>query len=554
MNIKIITPSSHPYTSTMLCYQGAINMAKVFENTTTGATTQEHAPFINQPFFDFSQEEHKRAQTEALAQVKSELGQTYPLIIGGKHIQAAQTFASVNPAQPDQVIGNFGRATVEQTQEAIQSAAASFETWKRVPAQERANYLFKAAEIMRQRRYYLNAWMIYEVGKSWAEADGDTAEAIDFLEFYAREMLRLAEEQPITKVEGEDNQLVYIPLGVCAVIPPWNFPCAIMAGMTSAAFVTGNTVILKPASTAPAIAYQFVRILEEVGLPAGVVNFLTGSGGVIGDTLVESPQVRFIAFTGSREVGLHIHELAAKYQQGQRWIKRTILEMGGKDAVVVDETADLEAAAAAIVTSAFGFQGQKCSAGSRAIVVDKVYDEVLQRVIEKAKALTIGDVTQPGTYMGPVVDENAMQKIVDYIEIGKHEGQLVLGGGHHGPGYFIEPTIIADVAPQARIAQEEIFGPVLSFIKAKDFDDALHIANDTEFGLTGSLYSNDLQRVEQAKEEYHVGNLYFNRKSTGALVGVHPFGGFNMSGTDSKAGGRDYLLLFTQAKAISTKK
>ncbi len=529
-------------------------MAKVFENTTTGATTQEHAPFINQPFFDFSQEEHKRAQTEALAQVKSELGQTYPLIIGGKHIQAAQTFASVNPAQPDQVIGNFGRATVEQTQEAIQAAAASFETWKRVPAQERANYLFKAAEIMRQRRYYLNAWMIYEVGKSWAEADGDTAEAIDFLEFYAREMLRLAEEQPITKVEGEDNQLVYIPLGVCAVIPPWNFPCAIMAGMTSAAFVTGNTVILKPASTAPAIAYQFVRILEEVGLPAGVVNFLTGSGGVIGDTLVESPQVRFIAFTGSREVGLHIHELAAKYQQGQRWIKRTILEMGGKDAVVVDETADLEAAAAAIVTSAFGFQGQKCSAGSRAIVVDKVYDEVLQRVIEKAKALTIGDVTQPGTYMGPVVDENAMQKIVDYIEIGKHEGQLVLGGGHHGPGYFIEPTIIADVAPQARIAQEEIFGPVLSFIKAKDFDDALHIANDTEFGLTGSLYSNDLQRVEQAKEEYHVGNLYFNRKSTGALVGVHPFGGFNMSGTDSKAGGRDYLLLFTQAKAISTKK
>ena len=525
-------------------------MAKVFEKT----TTTEHGPFINQPFFDFSQEEHKRAQTEALAQVKSELGQTYPLIIGGKHIQAAQTFASVNPAQPDQVIGNFGRATVEQTQEAIQVAAATFETWKRVPAQERADYLFKAAELMRQRRYYLNAWMIYEVGKSWVEADGDTAEAIDFLEFYAREMLRLAEEQPITKIEGEDNQLVYIPLGVCAVIPPWNFPCAIMAGMTSAAFVTGNIVILKPASTAPAIAYQFVRILEEVGLPAGVVNFLTGSGGVIGDTLVESPQLRFIAFTGSREVGLHIHELSAKHQQGQRWIKRTILEMGGKDAVVVDETADLEAAATGIVTSAFGFQGQKCSAGSRAIVVDKVYDEVLQKVVEKTKKLTLGDVTQPSTYMGPVVDENAMQKIVDYIEIGKHEGRLVLGGGHHGPGYFIEPTIIADVPPQARIAQEEIFGPVLAFIKAKDFDDALHIANDTEFGLTGSLYSNDPQRVERAKEEYHVGNLYFNRKSTGALVGVHPFGGFNMSGTDSKAGGRDYLLLFTQAKAISTKK
>jgi len=525
-------------------------MAKVFEQTTTGT----HAPFINQPFFDFSQEEHKRAQTEALAQVKSELGQTYPLIIGGKKIQAAQTFASVNPSQPDQVVGNFGRATVEQTQEAIQAAATTFETWKRVPAQERADYLFKAAELMRQRRYYLNAWMIYEVGKSWVEADGDTAEAIDFLEFYAREMLRLAEEQPVTKIASEDNQLVYVPLGVCAVIPPWNFPCAIMAGMTSAAFVSGNTIILKPASTAPAIAYQFVRILEEVGLPAGVVNFLTGSGGIIGDTLVESPQVRFIAFTGSREVGLHINELAAKHQPGQRWIKRTILEMGGKDAVVVDETADLEAAATGIVSSAFGFQGQKCSAGSRAIVVEQVYDEVLQKVIEKTKKLTLGDVTQQGTYMGPVVDENALQKITDYIEVGKQEGRLVVGGGHHGPGYFIEPTIIADVHPQARIAQEEIFGPVLTFIKAKDFDDALHIANNTEFGLTGSLYTHDAQHIAQAEEEFHVGNLYFNRKSTGALVGVHPFGGFNMSGTDSKAGGRDYLLLFTQAKAISATK
>lgn len=522
-------------------------MAKVFEQTTTGT----HAPFINQPFFDFSQEEHKRAQTEALAQVKSELGQTYPLIIGGKKIQAAQTFASVNPAQPDQVVGHFGRATVEQTQEAIQAAATTFETWKRVPAQERANYLFKAAELMRERRYYLNAWMIYEVGKSWVEADGDTAEAIDFVEFYAREMLRLAEEQPVTKIASEDNQLVYIPLGVCAVIPPWNFPCAIMAGMTSAAFVSGNTVILKPASTAPAIAYQFVRILEEIGLPAGVVNFLTGSGGVIGDTLVESPQVRFIAFTGSREVGLHINELAAKHQPRQRWIKRTILEMGGKDAVVVDETADLEAAATSIVSSAFGFQGQKCSAGSRAIVVEQVYDEVLQKVIEKTKKLTLGDVTQQGTYMGPVVDENALQKITDYIEVGKQEGRLVVGGGHHGPGYFIEPTIIADVDPQARIAQEEIFGPVLAFIKARDFDEALHIANGTEFGLTGSLYTHDAQHIAQAEEEFHVGNLYFNRKCTGAIVGTHPFGGFNLSGTDSKAGGPDYVKLFMQAKAVT---
>ena len=372
--------------------------------------------------------------------------------------------------------------------------------------------LFAAADLLKARRFEFNAWMIYEVGKSWPEADGDTAEAIDFMEFYAREMMRMAGDQPLVRLEGEDNQLVYIPLGVGAVIPPWNFPSAIMAGMTSAAFVSGNTVVLKPASTSPMIAWQFMRILEEVGLPAGVVNFLTGSGSTIGDALVEDPRVRFIAFTGSRDVGLRISELAAKHKKGQLWLKRTILEMGGKDAVVVDETADLDAAAEGIVSSAFGFQGQKCSAGSRAIIVEKVYDQVLQKVIEKTKKLTMGDVTKPETYMGPVVDENAMKKITEYIEVGKHEGRLVAGGGHQGPGYFIEPTVIADVDPHARIAQEEIFGPVLAVIKARDFDDALHIANDTEYGLTGALYSKDEKRIERAKQEYHVGNLYFNRK------------------------------------------
>ncbi|HEX6110316.1 MAG TPA: L-glutamate gamma-semialdehyde dehydrogenase [Ktedonobacteraceae bacterium] len=511
-------------------------------------------PFKNAPFTDFTKPENRQAQMEALEKVKRELGQTYPLIIGGKKITNEATFASRNPSQPDQVIGYFSSATVEQVDAAVESAAAAFETWKQVPAEERAGKLFAAADLLKARRFEFNAWMIYEVGKSWPEADGDTAEAIDFIEFYAREMMRLAEDQPIVKIEGEDNQLVYIPLGVGAVIPPWNFPAAIMVGMTSAAFVTGNTVVLKPASTSPMIAWQFMRILEEIGLPAGVVNFLTGSGSTIGDALIEDGRVRFIAFTGSRDVGLRINELAAKPRQGQRWLKRTILEMGGKDAVVVDETADLDAAADGIVSSAFGFQGQKCSAGSRAIIVEKVYDQVLQKVIEKTKKLTMGDVTKPETYMGPVVDENAMKKITDYIEVGKKEGRLVVGGGHHGPGYFIEPTVIADVDPHARIAQEEIFGPVLAVVKARDFDDALHIANDTEYGLTGSLYSKDEKRIEQAKNEYHVGNLYFNRKSTGALVGVHPFGGFNMSGTDSKAGGRDYLLLFTQAKAISAKK
>ncbi len=525
-------------------------MAKMIESVASRAQT----PFKNSPLIDFSKPENRQAQMEALEQVKRELGQTYALLIGGKRITNEATFASRNPSQPDQVIGYFSRATTEQVDEAVQAAAAAFESWKQVPAEERAGYLFAAADLLQQRRFYVNAWMIYEVGKSWPEADADTAEAIDFLEFYAREMVRLAEDQPIVKIEGEDNQLVYIPLGVGAVIPPWNFPVAIMVGMTSASFVTGNTVVLKPASTSPMIAWQFVRILEDIGLPAGVVNFLTGSGSAIGDALIEHPQVRFIAFTGSRDVGLRINELAAKPYKGQRWLKRAILEMGGKDAVVVDETADLDAAADGIVASAFGFQGQKCSAGSRAIIVEKVYDQVLQRVIEKTKQLPVGDVTRPETYMGPVVDENALQKITGYIEVGKKEGRLVAGGEHHGPGYFIEPTVFADVDPHARIAQEEIFGPVLAVIKARDFDDALHIANDTEYGLTGSLYSKDEKRMERAKQEYHVGNLYFNRKCTGALVGVHPFGGFNMSGTDSKAGGRDYLLLFTQAKAISAKK
>lgn len=520
----------------------------------TNIRARAQKPFTNEPLTDFSQELFQHKQREALEQVKGELGRSYPLIIGDKKIEQGPTFASVNPAQPDQVIGHFISATKEQADEAIRVATTVFEDWKRVPAEERASYLFAAADLLRLHRFTMNAWMIYEVGKSWIEADADTAEAIDFLEFYAREILRLTEEQPITPIAGEKNELVYIPLGVGVVIPPWNFPCAIMVGMTSAAFGAGNTVVLKPASTAPAIAYQFMRLLEEVGLPAGIVNFLTGSGSQVGDALVDNPQTRFIAFTGSREVGLRIYERASKHQSGQRWLKRSILEMGGKDAVVVDETADLEAAANAIVASAFGFQGQKCSAGSRAILVDAIYDDVLQRVVDKTRQLKLGDITQPDITLGPVVDNNSMQKILAYIETGKQEGRLLTGGQHHEPGYFIEPTIFADVSPTARIAQEEIFGPVLAVIKARDFDDALQIANNTEYGLTGALFSKDQRRIERAKEEFHVGNLYFNRKCTGAMVGAHPFGGFNMSGTDSKAGGRDYLLLFTQAKAISTKK
>src|SRR5579885_3141389 len=524
-------------------------MAKMMES----ATTHAQIPFKNEPLTDFSKAENRQAQQEALGLVRQEMGQTHPLLIGGQRMNSEETFASVNPANPSEVIGYFASATLEQVNEAVRAAEEAFKSWKRVAGEERAGYLFAAAEAMRRKRFYFNAWMIYEVGKSWVEADADTAEAIDFLEFYGREMLRLAEDKPLPQIEGEEDRLVYIPLGVGVAIPPWNFPCAIMAGLTTSAAVAGNAVILKPASTAPVIAAQFVNILLEAGLPAGVVNFLPGPGGAIGDALVQHPKVRFISFTGSRDVGLRINQLAAAPQPGKIWIKRTILEMGGKDAVVVDETADLEAAAAGIVTSAFGFQGQKCSAGSRAIIVEQVYDALVQKVVEKARSLTLGDPADPQTYMGAVIDENAFQKIKSYIEIGKQEGKLLLGGGTKSGGYFIEPTIFADVAPTARIAQEEIFGPVLAIIKARDFDDALKIANGTEYGLTGSLYSQDRQRIERAKCEFHVGNLYFNRKCTGALVGVHPFGGFNMSGTDSKAGGRDYLLLFTQAKAISEK-
>jgi 1-pyrroline-5-carboxylate dehydrogenase len=523
-------------------------------STTEHITAKTLSEFRNEPPTDFSKDENRRAQEAALAQVKAELGRTYPIIIGGQRIETVETFKSVNPANPEQVVGVFAKATVDLANQAVGTAAQALELWKKVPAAERAAYLFQAAKLVRERKFLFNAWLIYEVGKSWVEADADTAEAIDFMEFYGREMLRLAQKQPLTRIPGEENDLVYIPLGVGAIIPPWNFALAIMTGLTTSAIVAGNTVVLKPAITSPTLAAKLVEVMEEVGLPAGVLNFLPGPGAQVGEAVVQHPLTRFISFTGSRDVGLHIHQVAAQPRPGQKWIKRTVLEMGGKDAVVVDETVDLDAAATGIVASAFGFQGQKCSAGSRAIVVEQVYDELVQKVVEKAKTLTIGDPTDPNVAIGPVIDDKAYRKINEYIEIGKGEGKLLLGGKTlDRPGYFIEPTIFADVAPNARIAQEEIFGPVLAIIKAKDFDDALALANNTEYGLTGALYSQDRRRIERAKEEFYVGNLYINRKCTGALVGVHPFGGFNMSGTDSKAGGRDYLLLFTQAKVASEK-
>ncbi len=510
--------------------------------------------FQNEPFTDFSKPENAAAFQRALDEVRASFGRTYPLWIDGREVETGQTFASLNPARPEEVLGHFQMADVALADQAIEAAVKAFETWRHTPVRERAELLFSAANRMRQRKHWFSAWLVYEVGKSWAEADGDTAESIDFMEFYGREMLRYGGDQPVTRIPNEDNELVYIPLGVGVVIPPWNFPNAIMAGMTTAAIVTGNTVVVKPSSDSPAIAWQFFALMEEIGLPAGVFNFVTGGGATVGDTMVRHPKTRFISFTGSKAVGISVNQLAAEVQPGQIWLKRVVAEMGGKDAIVVDEEADVDAAALGVAQSAFGFQGQKCSACSRAIVSEKVYDAFLDKLKGHVEKIVIGDPAAYGNALGPVVNQRAHETILGYIEKGKKEGRLITGGSKAGTdGYFIQPTVIADVAANATIAQEEIFGPVLAVIKVKNYDEALAVANGTEYGLTGAVYTKNAEKIERAKREFFVGNLYINRKCTGAMVGAHPFGGFNMSGTDSKAGGRDYLLLFLQGKSVAEK-
>ena len=513
--------------------------------------------FKNEPFTDFTKANEADAMRAAIEQVRSELGREYPIIINGEKIDLKTKFESINPANKTEIVGRFSDADSDEslTERAIDAAAEAFKTWRSVSAQERADYLFKIAAIIRERKHYYSAWMIFEAGKTWGEADGDTAEAIDFCEFYGREMLRWAGEQPITKLAGEDNRFEYIPLGVGAIIPPWNFPLAIMAGMTLAAVVTGNTTVLKPSPDAPAIAFKFMEILDEVGLPKGVVNFVAGGGTKVGEMLVQSLKIRFVSFTGSKNVGLHIYETAAKTPQGQNWMKRVVAEMGGKDAIIVDAEADLDSAAQGVVSAAFGFQGQKCSACSRLIVDEKVHGELMEKIVEQTKKLKIGLPTEADTNMTAVINQKSFDNAKKMIEKGIEEGgKLVVGGGgDDSKGFYIEPTIIDEVQPKSTVEQEEIFAPVLAVIKAKDFDHALEIANDTQYGLTGAVYSNNHEKLEKARYEFHVGNLYLNRKCTGALVGVHPFGGFNMSGTDSKAGGREYLLQFMQGKLVSEK-
>jgi len=515
------------------------------------------AEFKNCEVYTFEDEAQRKAMAEAIAKVESEAGREYDLYINGERVKGDGLLKTYNPSDKDMLLGSFQKGTPELAEKAIKAADTAFETWQHVPAEERAEYLFRAAEVMRRRRLELGATMVLEEGKSWIEADADVCEAIDFLEFYAREAIRYAEPQELTPYDGEKNEYFYIPLGAGVVIPPWNFPLAILVGMTSAAIVSGNTVVLKPSSDSPLIGHKFLEIMEEVKLPAGVLNFFPGSGGTVGNTLVEHPRTRFISFTGSRAVGLGIVERAAKTQPGQIWIKRVVAEMGGKDAIIVDSDADLYSAARGVAAAAFGFQGQKCSACSRAIVDAEVYDDFIEKLVHETEKISVGPVKDQANNMGPVINQKAMDSILKYVEVAQKEGGKLVHGGKAaegaGNGFFVEPTIIVDVRSRDTIGQEEIFGPVVAVIKAQDFDDAIRIANDTEYGLTGAVYSKDIEKLQRARRDFHVGNLYLNRKCTGALVDVHPFGGFNMSGTDSKAGSRDYLLLFMQGKSVAEK-
>jgi 1-pyrroline-5-carboxylate dehydrogenase len=512
------------------------------------------APFVNEAYLDFSRAENAAAARSAWQKVRAGIGKEYDLLIAGDRRQSKTKLESVNPSKPSEIVGVHQKGSEQDARDAVDAAYAYFPAWSDVPMEQRAHYAVKIAGIIRQRKLEFDGWLVLEAGKTWAEAEADVAEAIDFCEYYARLALKLANPEPLVQLSGERDEMMYLPLGVGVIIPPWNFPLAILVGMTVAALVTGNTVVIKPSSETPTIAAKFAEAMLEAGVPPKAFSLLTGSGAAIGDTLVAHPKTRFVSFTGSREVGLHINELAAKTPKEQIWIKRVIAEMGGKDAIIVDRDADLEQAVMAVLYSAFGYQGQKCSACSRAIVDGAIYDEFLTKLKSKAEALTIGPPDQLENYMGPVISARARETILNYIETGKKEGRLISGGGNAaGEGYFIQPTVIADIDSKARIFQEEIFGPVLAVTKARDFDHALELANDSDYGLTGAVFTKDKAKAEKARRRFFVGNLYINRKCTGAMVGAHPFGGFNMSGTDSKAGGPDYLLQFVQAKSIAEK-
>lgn len=508
--------------------------------------------FRNEPLTDFSLPVNQETLRLALGGVASRLGRTYRLGIGDREYDTDRHYLSLDPCRHDRLVGVISQGNRQQAEAAIEAAWQAFGPWGKMPPGQRATYLLKLAAIMRRRKAELTAWIIFEVGKNWVEADADVAEAIDFCEYYARQAVELARGGKVVESPGEYNQLIYLPLGVGIVISPWNFPLAILLGTVMSAVVVGNTVVMKPANSGATIAAKAFELIREADFPSGVVNYLPCGGADVGEYLVRHPRTRFINFTGSKAVGLRVHEQASITPPEQMWIKRVIAEMGGKDCIIVDETTDLDEAARGIVKSAFGFQGQKCSACSRAIIVEPVYDDMVHRIKRLTKALSIGEA-QDNHQVTAVIDRKAFDNITSYIK-SCTACTLVTGGqGDSTNGFYIEPTVFADIDPCSPMAQEEIFGPVLAVIKARDFAEAISIGNNTEYGLTGSVYSNDRSRLEWASRELHVGNLYLNRACTGALVGVHSFGGFNMSGTNSKAGGPDYLPLFVQAKTITEK-
>jgi RHH-type proline utilization regulon transcriptional repressor/proline dehydrogenase/delta 1-pyrroline-5-carboxylate dehydrogenase len=530
-----------------------VSIEELLMKPSSHAATQPPPPaeapgdeFRNEPWTDFSRSENRQAMQEALDSVADDFGQEYPLVIGGKRVETKQMISSRNPSRRRQTVGKCASASLEHVTAALQVARRAYREWSRTETQFRAEYIELAAAKMRERRFELAAWEVYECGKPWAEADADVAEAIDFCNYYARQMRALARPRQCD-LPGEENSCFYRPRGVAVVIAPWNFPLAILTGMTTAALVAGNTVVMKPAEQSPIIAAKLQEIFEDVGIPDGVVNYLPGVGEEIGPELVGSPEVDLIAFTGSQAVGLGINERAAHTDARQEGVKRVIAEMGGKNAIIIDDDANLDEAVQGVLHSAFGYSGQKCSACSRAIVLEPAYDDFVKRLVNAVKSLKVGPAEEPGTFVGPVIDDEAQKRILNYIEIGKTEAKLA-----HGTdvavlaeaGYFVGPHVFIDVSPDARIAQEEIFGPVLAVIKARDFDDALAIANGTKFGLTGGVFSRSPGNLKRARSEFEVGNLYLNRGITGALVERQPFGGYKMSGIGSKAGGPDYLLQF----------
>lgn len=518
-------------------------------------------PFENVPNTDFTREPNRQKMLAALDSWRKKLGREYPIVIANQRIKTGQWKDSLNPSRPSEVIGKIAQADAATTERAVEAAAEAFKSWRRVDPHERASYLFRMAEIMEDRRFELSALMSLECGKPWREADGDVSEAIDFCNFYGKEMIRMADHVRRRDIPGETNEYFYAPRGVVGVISPWNFPLAILTGMATAAVVTGNTVIMKPAEPATVIAALLMEIAEQAGLPAGVLNYVPGPGSVVGEIITRHPRVAMIAFTGSREVGCRINRVAAETTTSQPALKKVIAEMGGKNAVIVDSDADLDEAIKGVVYSAFGYAGQKCSAASRCLVLAPVYEHFVTRLVEAARSVQVGPADDCGTFVPPVVDQRAYDAIRRYIDIGKAEARCPLDGdtmasvtrlrSETGGGYYIGPTIFTDVSPAARIAREEIFGPVLAVISAADIDEAIEIFNGTDFALTGGIFSRSPGNIEKARAECECGNFYINRKISGALVDLQPFGGFKMSGIGSKAGGPDYLIQFCEPRTVT---